>query len=85
MGASRDGASRASTGRGGVVRPKRWIAPELDKPVDGELRMVRLEDGTVRATTWCERAYSDRGHYADRHGDGVCSPRNRVVAVGVMA
>lgn len=65
------------------MRPKRWIAPELDRPVDGELRIVRLADGTVRATTWCERAYSDRGYYADSLGDGVCTPSNPVVAVGV--
>lgn len=65
------------------MRPKRWIEPEQDKPLDGELRIVRLADGTVRATTWCEYAYSTHGYYADSKGDGVGSTSNPVVAVGV--
>lgn len=65
------------------MRPKRWIAPELDKPSDGELRIVRLADGTIRATKWRQWDGSTHGYYADSLGDGVCTPSNPVVAVGV--
>ncbi len=69
------------------MRPKHWIPPERDRPLDGELRIVRLASGRIRATKW--RAYYSPPHddwpgcYADARGDGVGDPSDPVVAVGV--
>lgn len=67
------------------MRPKRWIAPSEDRNVkEGDLRIVRLQDGTVRATKWVQYSGSTHGYYADSKGDGVHTPgRNDVAAVGV--
>lgn len=66
------------------MRPKRWIDPSADRNVrEGDLRIVRLEDGTVRATKWVQYSGSTHGYYADSKGDGVCSSYNQVAAVGV--
>ena len=52
---------------------------------DGDLRIIRLANGTVRATIWTQHRDSPYGYYADSQGEGVGDPRgpNEVVAVGV--
>lgn len=66
------------------MRPKRWIDPEQDTQVrDGDFRIVRLKCGRVRATKWRTYNGSTHGYYADSNGEGVGSPLNEVVAVGV--
>ena len=62
------------------MTPRKWISPERDRPVDGELRIVKLESGQLRAARWhSSRAYTDRwGWYADRNGVGI----DYIVAVG---
>ena len=68
----------------GTMRPKHWIDPSADTNVQaGDLRIVRLEDGTVRATKWVQHSGSTNGYYADVRGDGVGSVSNQVVAVAV--
>lgn len=63
------------------MRPKRWIDPSEDRHVrEGDLRIVRLANGRVRATKWAWRDYYDTiGCYAGSDGE----PIGDVVAVGV--
>lgn len=69
------------------MRPKRWIDPSDDRPLHGQLRIVRLASGRLRATKW--RAYHAPPHddwpgcYADSRGDGVGDRHDPIVAVGV--
>lgn len=64
-----------------LMRPKRWIDPSEDRHVrEGDLRIVRLASGRVRATKWVWRDYYDTiGCYAGSDGE----PIGDVVAVGV--
>lgn len=68
------------------MTPTRWIDPSEDRPFDGDLRIVRLASGRLRATKW--RAYyvpphdDWPGYYADRDGNGVGDASDPVVEVG---
>lgn len=63
------------------MRPKRWIDPSEDTGVsDGDLRIVKLANGQIRASKWLWRDYHDTiGCYAGSDGE----PIGDVVEVGV--
>lgn len=63
------------------MRPKRWIDPSEDTQVsDGDLRIVRLTNGQIRASKWVWCDYYDTvGCYAGSDGE----PIGDVVEVGV--
>jgi len=53
------------------VTRKHWIDPSQDRPLHGEIRVVRLDSGEQRAARWVEFYQGRPGWYADRNGDGI--------------
>lgn len=63
------------------MRPTRWLDPtdKRNDPLEGQIRIVRLADGTMRAAVW-RRLYANSHYwYCDRNGDGI----EGIVEVGV--